>query len=233
MNAEGTNPESYATKFYPDGEPDHSWSAEALGQYANVHYQAILRAERSTSGHYWALGQAAELLRNHLGRGQASKYLAKLGIHKVRLSKARSIFRGFSTPAALGDMGVEEAYEATKAKRAANRPRRTRRSVDAGGETDEQSDGPDGQQPTVDDLEVFLKEVSTRVERLIDVVAFLEREQRQAVLPLYRAAMERASVPRPDLGRERPAVPRAARRSPGQAMAARPRILRINAWTRM
>jgi hypothetical protein len=104
------------------GEPSHSWGVKELGQYCQVQHEAIVSGEKELTPAYWRLGMALNLARKHFTQGQWTKYLDSLGIEKTRASKARAIFRTFSTADQTAGLSVEEAY----GKRHRNHQRRGR-----------------------------------------------------------------------------------------------------------
>jgi hypothetical protein len=188
MGTDATDAESFGAKLFSREAPDHSWGVDDLGQYAQQRHDEILQAERSSAPVYWALGQALSLARKQLGRGPWGKYLADLGIHKVRASKARAIFRTFCSPEAVAEMGVEEAYEQRQRRQASASRQEPNRPV-AG--RDEESFEPLASQKGAAELETFLMEASSQADTLIDVAAFLEHDARQALFPIYHEALSR------------------------------------------
>jgi hypothetical protein len=173
--------ESFGAKPLSDDEPSHAWDLERLGKYARKEHDAIVRGETTLSPHYWRLGQALQLARKQLGRGQWGRYLAELGVHKVRAAKARAIYRTFSTPEAVAGMAVEEAYEQRKRNQPSARRRGRRRQL------------MDGQAPAenTDELQAFLMDVCARAEQLVDSAAFVEPSRRAALFPLVHSAVEK------------------------------------------
>ena len=184
MSTDATAEKSLVTERFCPGEPDHSWPLEQLGQRACELHQVILSSEQATAPSYWELGRVLELARKQLGRGVWGRQLTAWGINKVRASRARAIFRRFSTPEAVSGLGVEEAY----AERYRRQVHARRRSCHQ--ETDDQP--PDRHAgDDADQLPAFLEDVRSRAEQLIDVAGFMERERRTALFPSYRAAFER------------------------------------------
>jgi hypothetical protein len=184
MSTDATPEKSSATKLFCGEEPDRSWPLERLGQRARELHQGILVSEQATAPAYWELGRVLELARKQLGRGVWGRQLAAWGINKVRASRARAIFRRFSTPGALSGRGVEEAY----AERYRRQVHARRRTCDQ--EADEQPPkhhvGDDA-----DQLATFLEDVRSKADRLIDVAGFMEHDRRTALFSSYQAALER------------------------------------------
>lgn len=94
--------------------PSQSWGVERLVEYARLQHDEILKREKSLAPCYWRLGHALSLARKNFDHGQWSQYLASLGIHKTRASRARTIYEAFVTVDEVKDMSVEDAYEARR-----------------------------------------------------------------------------------------------------------------------
>jgi hypothetical protein len=98
------------------GEPAHDWGVENLGRYCQAQHETIVSGEKELTPVYWRLGLALNLARKHFNYGQWAKYLASLGIEKTRASKARTIFRSFSTAEKTVGLSVEVAYAQRRRK---------------------------------------------------------------------------------------------------------------------
>jgi hypothetical protein len=110
MKARTSTKKSCGPQLLITGEPSHGWGVDELGQYCQTQHEAIVSGEKELTPIYWRLGLALSLARKHFGQGQWMQYLASLNIDKTRASKARAIFRAFSTAEQTAGMSVEEAY---------------------------------------------------------------------------------------------------------------------------
>jgi hypothetical protein len=180
MNNDTTS-EGFAPKPFAEGEPDHSWGLDQLGDYARQQHDAIVQGETSLAGTYWRLGQVLELARKQLARGHWSRFLTSLGVHKVRASKARAIYRSFATPEALAGVAVEEAYD-QRQRRQIDRWRKPRRE-----DSRSESAEPNRQ----DTLATFLAEICVRADQFVDMATFAEQEETAKLVPVLRDAIER------------------------------------------
>lgn len=107
---------SCGTQPFLTQAPSHQWGVDRLGQYAQQQHQVIVDGEKRIAPAYWRLGHSLTLARKQFARGHWSRFLKQWGIDKTRASKARAIFRTFSTEGHVEGKSVEEAY--------AERPRR-------------------------------------------------------------------------------------------------------------
>lgn len=95
----------------------HATPLARLTELAGKVQAALVALEKSTTPHYWRLGQILVLARKQVPRGDWSDYLATLGIEKTRASKARAIFRAFHTAEETAGLSVADAYD-RRARRA-------------------------------------------------------------------------------------------------------------------
>jgi len=164
----------------PDEEPSESWDLDSVSHYAKTQHDLIVQGEHTLAPLYWRLGQSLHFARKLVPRGHWGGYLEELGVHKVRASKARAIYRTFSTPDAVTGMAIEEAYDQRVRRTAVaenrRRPSKTREEC----EPDEWVK-----------LETFLLEVCDRAEGLVDVAAFATQDRRTDLFSVFRLAMER------------------------------------------
>jgi hypothetical protein len=179
MATEDNNNVSGAKPLSAD-EPSESWELDRLAEYAKTQHDAIVKGEQTLAPLYWKLGEALHWARKHVPRGHWGRFLDKAGIHKVRASKSRAIYKTFPGPEAVANMAVEEAY--------GMRERRTRTATHRTQTRKPTEDVP--QEETVQ-LEVFLLEVCDRADGLIDVAAFATQNRRAELCPVLRLAIEK------------------------------------------
>ena len=105
---------------------------------------------------------ALNLARKQFGRGQWTSYLESLGIERTRASKARAIFRTFTTVDQVVGLAVEEAYS----QRCRSQPKQLRND-----------------DPSTSQLHACLEHVRREVECLLDETVALTRGEARKLLP--------------------------------------------------
>ena len=181
MDGPSSQDESFGAK--PDGEelPDHSWGLDRLGEFLRLQHEAIAQLERQSAASYWKLGQGLTLAFKQLGRSMRAPFLAELGIHKVRASKARAIYRRFPTIESIGTLTIEEAY-AERHRPAA--------SAEKTGRSRHRSDG-SSKPSEPDELEQFLFDVAERADAFARAAALARADLRERLQSPIRQAIER------------------------------------------
>jgi hypothetical protein len=143
---------------------------------------------------YHGLGQVLELARKQVNRGQWEIFLSTYGTNRVRACRARTIFRTFPSAEEVSGLTVEEAYE-TRQKRQVHR--RTTKAEEPAAEASDSADVSRSPEKAPEDVDSYLDRVRDGANELIDVVAFMSREERQSRFSLYQAALKQFH----DLGR--------------------------------
>jgi hypothetical protein len=189
MSKDATTDESFGPKLFSSEEPDHTWDLERLGAFARAKQEAILRGERSVPPLYWSLGMTLEIARKQIGRGAWGRQLEEWGFSKAMACRARAIFWTFSSPEALAELTVEQAF--SQRQRRQVHARRAKRNDGAGDQPAGEIEDQPGREDGADGLANFLCEIRARADQLIDAAGFMEREKRTALFPAYRAALER------------------------------------------
>lgn len=182
MDGQEFSDESFGAKPAGDELPDHSWGLDRLGDYLRAEHDAIVQFERQSAAHYWRLGQALSLAYKYLGRSMRARFLAELGIHKVRACKARAIYRQFPSLAALGDRTIEDAYAEGRRERPTEESSQKKRrlpEVNASGEFD------------ADELERFLLDVVEQVDALARATKNIGHDQRRRWRVSVRQTIDR------------------------------------------
>jgi len=145
----------------------HTTPLARLSALAAEVHTALTACEKTATPHYWQLGRILTLARKQMPRGEWANYLATLGIEKTRASKARTIFRTFSTAAAAVGLSVAEAYE----RRSRSPCGKSRLSTSA-----------EITVPTQVTLPHWVDTVARDAERLLDEVEFLTPSERLTLL---------------------------------------------------
>jgi hypothetical protein len=156
-----------------DEQPSHSWDLDKLGEFAKEQHQKIVEGEKELAPAYWRLGEALDLARKQFNHGQWGKFLADLGIHKTRASKARAIFRSFQSLEDVAGQSVEDAYECRRSRQE-QAPRAAKRKPKSKGNA----------------LKAFLKHVPKEAKALIDEAVTMRPPEASQLMTAIDAAIE-------------------------------------------
>lgn len=179
----------FGLKDFSDTQPAAPLGLEDLGEQARRVHDKIVNCEKTVAPEYWELGRVLKLARKQLARGQWGSFLTAYGIHPVRACRARAIYETFSSPDALGELSVEEAYEKRQRRQTAKRQASVAEQPEAA--SDPGTDEKPQRLLNETDLQAYLTQVHDQAEAFIDVASFLEADRRRALYPQYWAALER------------------------------------------
>lgn len=157
-------------------EPSHSTPLERLNALATSEHDALVTGERAATSHYWRLGRVLDLARKKVSRGDWANYLKTLGIEKTRASKAKTIYRTFSTVDKVADLSVAQAYEHRV------RSPRVKKAENSTSEADRSA-------RTVS-LPHWVQTFADDAERLRDEAEFLTEQEARIVLSVLAQAVD-------------------------------------------
>lgn len=174
MSEQQSTVEILDSRNLPAAELSATSSTEKLGAAAAAELIAILTDERAVAVRYWHLGRLLTWARKPLTHGQWGQFLRQWKIDKSRSAKALRIFRAFTTPEAVAELTVAEAYErGAKPSRKRAKPRRHKPAP---------STAENSPPETIQSWTKFTEAMTGVVEKQLEEPEFLSPEEAAAAL---------------------------------------------------
>jgi hypothetical protein len=149
-------------------------STDELGAAAAAELTALLIDERAVAVRYWHLGRLLTWARKPLTHGQWGRFLQQWKIDKSRAAKALRIFRAFTTPEAIAELTVAEAYE--RSAKPSRKKAKSRKQKPA------PSTGENPPPETIQSWTKFTEAMTGIVEKQLEEPEFLSPEEAGAAL---------------------------------------------------
>lgn len=98
------------------GDPEPSWSAEQLGEFACLEHKHVVKAEHDHALHAWLLGAALMFAKAKVPHGGWMAYCERYGLDKNQVSRSMRLFKKYPNKNDVKGKSVAELLRNVKAK---------------------------------------------------------------------------------------------------------------------